>query len=83
MKDFEEELLKFSSDNHINLSIDYYGDLEIVDILNGKDSTYDAVWISNSIWLSMLNSRYLVSESKFIGISPVVFFELKRVKHKV
>lgn len=72
---FDSELKDFAQKNKINLEIDYYGDLEIVDILNGlekSDKEYDAVWISNSIWLYMLDNSYLVTDSKSIAINPVV-----------
>lgn len=72
---FHNELMEFAKDNKINLSIDYYGDLEIVDILNGmqtSDKQYDGVWISNSIWLYMLDNSYLVTDSKSVAINPVV-----------
>ena len=44
----------------------------MVDILNNEEQNYDAVWISNSIWLYMLNNSYLVTDSKSIAINPVV-----------
>ena len=55
-----------------DVDIDYYGDLEIVDILNENSSNYDAVWMSNSIWLYMLDNQYLTTDSKSIVIDPVV-----------
>ena len=51
----------------------FMGDLEIVDELNNNSKEYDAVWISNSMWLYMLDNTYLTSDSKSISISPVVF----------
>ena len=72
VRDMDEELIKYGSDNGFNVEIEHYGDLEIVDILNDDSSDYDAVWISNSIWLYMLNNSYLVTDSKSIVIDPVV-----------
>ena len=69
---FENDLKEYAKKNKIKISIDYYGDLEIVDQLNSSNNEYDAVWISNSIWLYMLNNTSLVSESKSIAIDPVV-----------
>ncbi len=74
---FDSELKKFAKDNKIDVQIDYFGDIEIVDILNSMNSDpankkYDAVWISNSIWLYMLDNSYLVTDSKSIAINPVV-----------
>ena len=64
-----------------NLDITYMGDLDIVDELNNNSKDYDAVWISNSMWLYMLDNQYLTSESKSISISPVVV-GIKRSKAK-
>lgn len=71
-RSMESDLKKFGRKQSINIDIDYYGDLEIVDILNDDSSNYDAVWISNSIWLYMLSNSYLVTDSKSILIDPVV-----------
>lgn len=51
----------------------YKGDLEIVDELNENSNEYDAVWISNSMWLYLLDNPYMATNSKSISISPVVF----------
>ncbi len=48
------------------------GDLAMVDTLNNGTEKYDGVWISNSIWLYMLDNSYLVSNSKSIAIDPVI-----------
>lgn len=71
-KFMDEELKNFAKKNKIKISIDYFGDLEIVDKLNSEENIYDGVWISNSIWLYMLDNTSLVTESKSIAIDPVV-----------
>jgi len=71
-KDVEEDLLTFAKDNKINLTIEYADDLEAVDLLESGSQDYDAVWLSNSVWLYMLNN-VKVSDSKSININPVVF----------
>lgn len=68
----DEKLISFAKKNDFNLEIEHYGDLEIVDILNDDSREYDAVWISNSIWLYMLDNTSLVTDSKSIAIDPVV-----------
>ena len=68
----DDEIIKYGQENGIDIEIEHYGDLEIVDILNEDSSTYDAVWISDSIWLYMLDNSYLVTDSKSIVINPVV-----------
>ena len=71
-KDVEEDLMEFAKKNKIKLTIDYADDLEAVDMLEGGNKDYDAVWLSNSVWLYMLNN-VRVSDSKSININPVVF----------
>ena len=68
----DDEIISFGKKNNININIEHYGDLEIVDILNNNSIQYDAVWISNSIWLYMLDNNYLTTDSKSIVIDPVV-----------
>ena len=68
----DDEIKKFGKQNKINIEIEHYGDLEIVDILNNDSKDYDAVWISNSIWLYMLENQNLITDSKSIVIDPVV-----------
>ncbi len=55
------------------VEFNYMGDLDIIDELNKNSSNYDAVWLSNSMWLYMLDNPYLATSSKSISISPVVF----------
>ena len=68
----DKEIIDYGEKIGIDVEIEHYGDLEIVDILNEDSSKYDAVWISNSIWLYMLDNSYLVTDSKSIVINPVV-----------
>ena len=49
------------------------GDLDIIDELDHNSENYDAVWISNSMWLYLLENSYLTSNAKSISVSPVVF----------
>ena len=71
-KKMDEELIKYGRKNHIKVEIEHYGDLEIVDILNADSKNYDAVWISNSLWLYMLDNTSLTTDSKSIVVDPVV-----------
>ena len=68
----ENDVVKYAKKNKINVSFVYKGDIDIVDELNNNSENYDAVWISNSMWLYMLDNMYLTSDSKSISISPVV-----------
>ena len=71
-KKMDDKLIKYGKKKGIKVEIEHYGDLEIVDILNTDSKPYDAVWISNSIWLYMLDNSYLTTDSKSIVIDPVV-----------
>lgn len=71
-KSFESDLINFAKDNKIDVIIDYADDLEAIDILESDSSKYDAVWLSNSTWLYMLDG-VSTSNSKSININPVVF----------
>ena len=54
------------------IEVEYAGTLEIIQKLN-KGESYDAVWLSNSIWGYMLDDTVKLSESKFTNISPIIF----------
>ena len=71
-KTIDDEIIKFGKKNGVKIKIEHNADLEIVDKLNTNSKEYDAVWISNSIWLYMLDNNYLVTDSKSIVIDPVV-----------
>lgn len=71
-KSMDDDLIKYGKKNGIKVKIEHYGDLEIVDKLNENSKPYDAVWISNSIWLYMLDNTSLTTDSKSIVIDPVV-----------
>ena len=71
-KNMESYIKKCAKEEGFNVSIDYYGDLEIVDILNDDSSKYDAVWISNSMWLYNLDNGNIITDSKSTFIDPVV-----------
>lgn len=71
-KKMDDSIIKYAKKNNIKVEIEHYGDIEIVDMLNEDSSDYDAVWISNSLWLYMLDNSYLTTDSKSIVIDPVV-----------
>ena len=71
-KDLEDGIKKYAKENGFSVEFTYMGDIEITQELNVNPDKYDAVWVSNSLWLYMLNDSKLVSESKSISISPVV-----------
>lgn len=71
-KDLDNIIKECATDEGITLDIEYESTLDIIEKLNNGES-YDAVWISNSMWLYMLNSNIRVSDSKIININPIVF----------
>lgn len=71
-KDLEEVIQNYAKSKKYNVNIEYAGTLEIMDKLNNGEK-YDAVWISNSIWLYMLDSNVKVLNSKYTSINPIVF----------
>ena len=70
--DFDSELYSFASKNKIKLMIEHADDLEAIDMLESNPGGYDAVWLSNSTWLYMLNGVTMLN-SKSLNINPIVF----------
>ena len=68
----DDKIIAYAKKDGFKVEIEHYGDLEIVSKLNNNSKDYDAVWISNSIWLYMLDNSYLTTDSKSIVIDPVV-----------
>ena len=77
----EKDVEKYAKKQKKNVEFVYKGDLDIVDELNKNSKYYDAVWISNSMWLYLLDNPYLATDSKSMSISPVVF-GIKKSKAK-
>lgn len=71
-KDLESIINNFEKKNNITIDITYDNTLDVIDRLNSGED-YDAVWISNSMWLGMLNSDIRVNDSIITNINPVVF----------
>ncbi len=79
-KDVEKDLMDFADENNIKLEIVYADDLEAVDLLESDSKSYDAIWLSNSVWVYMLNG-VKTSDSKAININPALF-GIKKSKAK-
>ncbi len=72
-KDLDTVLKDFAKSKNIDLEIDYAGTIDIMQKLNSGEQ-YNGVWVSNSIWLYMLDSNKVkTSNSKSTSINPVVF----------
>ena len=71
--DLEGIILNYAHSKGYNIDIEYAGALDIMQKLNNGEQ-YDAVWLSNSIWMYMLdNSKVSTSDSKCTSINPVIF----------
>lgn len=72
-KDLEHIVQEFAYRKGLDINIEYAGTLDIMQKLNNGED-YDAVWLSNSIWMYMLDSSIVrTSNSKCTSINPVVF----------
>ena len=71
-KDFDNELYDFASKNNIDLEIVHSDDLVAISSIEANPSYYDAMWLSNSTWIYMLNGVRTLN-SKSTNINPVVF----------
>ena len=71
-QDLQSVIENYIKGKDYNVNIEYAGTLEIMEKLN-RGEEYDAVWISNSIWLYMLNDSVNISNSKCTSINPVIF----------
>ena len=71
-KEFMDELDEYAKSEKIKLIVEYKDDLEAIDELEENGRVYDAVWMSNSTWLYMLNG-VTISNSKSVSINPIVF----------
>lgn len=71
-KVFDSELKKFAKDNGFDIQIEYDDTLKITKRLNASEE-FDAVWLSNSIWMySLDSSKVKVTDTKSTSINPIV-----------
>ncbi len=65
---------KYGKEKGYNITVETCnGSLDMIDILN-NGSKYDAVFLSNSIWTSMLDTTVVsMSDYETVSINPVVF----------
>lgn len=71
-EDIEDVILKYADSKGYDVNIEYAGTLDIMQKLN-EGQEYDAVWLSNSIWMYMLDSNIKTVNSKCTSINPIVF----------
>ena len=71
-EELEDIIIKYANSKGYIVNIEYAGTLDIMQKLNNGEE-YDAVWLSNSIWMYMLDSSIKTTDSKCTSINPVVF----------
>ena len=72
-KDLEDIIMSYTNSKGYKVNIEYAGSLDIMQKLN-SEAQYDAVWLSNSIWMYMLDSsKVSTSDSKCTSINPIIF----------
>ena len=81
-KDLEDAVISYAKSKGYNVNIEYAGSLDIMQKLNSGEQ-YDAVWLSNSIWMYMLDSKVSTSNSKCTSINPVIFGVTKSKAEKL
>lgn len=66
------ELREFARKNKFDIHIEYDDTLKITKRLNAGER-YDAVWLSNSIWMYMIDTKEVkISDTKSTSINPIV-----------
>ena len=76
-QDLEDIIQEYANQKGYNINIEYDGTLDIIEKLNNGEE-YDAVWLSNSIWMYMLDDNVKVKNSKYTSINPVIFGVTKK-----
>ena len=69
----DDDIKKIAKKLKTKITIQYADTLDIIDRLNLGEK-FDAVWISNSIWLYQVDSKIAnIKYSKSLSINPVIF----------
>jgi Ca-activated chloride channel family protein len=75
---------RFAQQNGIKLNVQFKGSIDIMlDLEQGRETPYDAVWPANSIWLTLGDTDKLVKSEESIMHSPVVFGVKKSLAEKL
>ncbi len=72
-QDMEGLLQAYAKEAQISLHVTYQSTMQLMATLNQANCPYDGVWLSNSIWLYMLNGKQKITDSKVTAINPIVF----------
>lgn len=70
---FDKDIQEFAKQEGFKIDIVYEDTLKITKRLNAGEM-YDAVWLSNSIWMySIDSSKVKISDTKSTSINPIIF----------
>lgn len=70
-KELENDILSYAKSKKYDIKIEYDDTLNIMSRLNNGEK-HDAVWLSNSIWIYMLDNVN-ITDSKSTSINPIIF----------
>ena len=77
-------LERFAKENGVTLDMQFKGSIDIMlDLQQGKNVPYDAVWPANSLWLALGDVDKVVKFEESIMHSPVVFGVKKSLADKL
>ena len=72
-KILNENLKKYADKKGYDINLTYADTLDVIDTLN-SGKKYDAIFLSNSVWLSWLDSSVVKTSSlRSTSITPVIF----------
>ncbi len=72
-QDMESLVRDVAKDQQIGLEVTYQTTMEMMSTLEAAACPYDGVWLSNSLWLSMLRGGAKITDSRVTSINPIVF----------
>lgn len=77
---FEPLLEAFGKQNNVQVKMVYKGSVDIMNLMGTDEiKQYDAVWPSNSVWISMGDKNHMIKNAQSIMYSPIVFGVRKSV----
>ena len=72
-KELESDILSYFKKQKIKVDIEYDNTLKIMKRINNGEK-FDAVWVSNAMWLYMIDSsKASIINSKSTSINPIIF----------
>ena len=69
----EPMLTEYANENGYKLNMVYKGSVDSMLELKNNPEAYDAIWLPNSMWISMGDVKHVVKNDKSIFTSPVAF----------